>query len=418
MADGTIIVGAGHAGVQLAASLRQEGYQGSITLFERETDLPYHKPPLSKAFLKSDAQKPQLLRGESFYEGNGIDLVQGIDVEAVDLEEQAVLLTNGTSRRFATLVLATGATPRMPDVAGVHFRNVVALRTMPDARRVHEAVGSAVNVVIIGGGFIGLEIGATLAALDKRVTIVEAADRLLGRAAPAEISRHVLRRLEAAGVRIILRCGVAAINGRDDQAVSVTTTADEKLAADLVIVGIGVVPNCLLATTAGLACENGILVDRSMRTSHENVFAVGDCARFHHWLAGRRVRLESVQNATDQAKLAARAIAGHDVTYRAVPWFWSDIGDVKLQMVGLSYDADLQIVTGSLEDNAFSIHHFSGSRLTSIDTVNRPAEHMLGRKMLAAGFSPQPADVEAGRTAEVFARFQSTEARPFIPAED
>jgi 3-phenylpropionate/trans-cinnamate dioxygenase ferredoxin reductase subunit len=422
MRHGVVIVGAGHAGVQLAASLRQEDYRGPVVLVDREPDQPYHKPPLSKAFLKGDAQNPQLLRGETFYERNGIDLVQGAEVVAVDPEHRSAHLADGTRHQFDKLVLAIGAKPRMPQIAGVDVPNVVALRSLADARRLHGLIGPAADVVVIGGGFIGLELAATLAALGKRVTILEATGRLLGRAVSAQVSHYVQSHLEAIGVRIMLDSAAAYVGGREGRAVSVATTAGGELGADLVIVGIGVEPDCRLAVAAGLACDNGILVDGAMRTSHPNIFAIGDCARFRHWLAGQDVRLESVQNATDQAKLAARAIVGHHETYLAVPWFWSDIGDIKLQMVGLALDADRQVAAGSLEDGAFSVYHFSDGRLMAIDSVNRPADHMLGRRMLAAGFSPLPVDVQAGGLAEAFARFQSIRARSGVseraPAED
>ncbi|MGB3389177.1 MAG: FAD/NAD(P)-binding oxidoreductase, partial [Pseudaminobacter sp.] len=268
-----------------------------------------------------------------------------------------------------------------------------------DARLIRTLSAEVEDVVVLGGGFIGLEIAATLALGGRRVTVVEAQDRLLGRAVAPAISTHVRRRLEDTGIRILTRTTVERLEGAGGHVVAAITSAGERIAARMVIVGVGVVPNTELAQSAGLEIGNGIRVDGAMRSSVPEILAIGDNANYRHWFSGGDVRLESVQNATDQARLAARTILGHQDDFRSVPWFWSDIGDMKLQMVGLSQASDRTVVVGDVADNKFSVFHYAGERLICIESVNRPADHMLGRKMLGAGFSPDAETVLAGTDA-------------------
>ncbi|MET3662237.1 NAD(P)/FAD-dependent oxidoreductase [Aquamicrobium ahrensii] len=388
MKNGTIIVGAGHAGVQAAASLREEGYDGPVVLIGEENELPYHKPPLSKTFIKDAEARPQLLRGENFYVTNDIDYRPGLHVARIDLAGRRLELAGGAPITFDRLVLATGSRPRKPPIEGVGLAGVVSLREVADARLIRELSATCADVVVLGGGFIGLEIAATLRAAGRNVTVVEAADRLLGRVVAPPIGAHVRRRLTELGVRILTGATVSRLKGENGHVSSALTSAGERLPAQLVIVGVGVVPNVELAERAGIIVSNGIRIDERMRSSVPEVLSVGDVASYRHWLTGGDVRLESVQNATDQARLAARTIAGGSDAYAAVPWFWSDIGDMKLQMVGLTAGADSHVIVGEPQENRFSVYHFAGGRLVAIESVNRPADHMLGRKMLAAGFSP------------------------------
>jgi 3-phenylpropionate/trans-cinnamate dioxygenase ferredoxin reductase subunit len=260
-------------------------------------------------------------------------------------------------------------------------------------------VERAESVVVLGGGFIGLEMAATLAGKGHRVTVIEAQDRILGRAVSPFISRHVRQRIEASGVRVMLNTTIAELQGDGGTIAGALASTGETIPAGMMIVGIGVVPDIDLAERAGLRTDNGIAVDGGMRSSVPQILAVGDNASYVHWQTGNRVRLESVQNATDQARLAARTILGHDEDYSAVPWFWSDIGDMKLQMVGLSTGADTHVVVGDPDANRFSVFHFAGDRLVSIDSVNRPADHMLGRRMIAAGYSPSREQLHQGADA-------------------
>lgn len=388
MKNGTIIVGAGHAGVQAAASLREEGYDGPVVLIGEESELPYHKPPLSKTFIKDTQAKPQLLRGESFYAANNIDYRPGLHVADIDLAGRRLEFAGGAPMVFDRLILATGSRPRRLPIEGAGLAGVVSLRDVADARLIRELSGTCVDVVVLGGGFIGLEIAATLRAAGRNVTVVEAADRLLGRVVAPPIGAHVRQRLADLGVRILTGMTVSRLEGENGHVSAAVTSAGERLPAQLVIVGVGVVPNAELAGRAGIAISNGIRVDAQMRTSVPEVLSVGDVASYRHWFTGGDVRLESVQNATDQARLAARTIAGGTDAYGAVPWFWSDIGDMKLQMVGLTAGADSHLVVGEPQENRFCVYHFAGGRLVAIESVNRPADHMLGRKMLGAGFSP------------------------------
>ncbi|RVD15760.1 FAD-dependent oxidoreductase, partial [Mesorhizobium sp. M4B.F.Ca.ET.017.02.2.1] len=411
--NGVVIVGAGHAGVQAAASLREEGYDGPVILIGDESELPYHKPPLSKTFIKDPNAKPQPLRGEAFYSGSAIDYRPGVRIEAIDAGARRLDLSGGGSLAFDHLVLATGARPRLLKLQGSELSGVVSLRSLADARLIREFSAQSEDVVILGGGFIGLEIAATLRAAGRNVTVVEAVDRLLGRAVAPVIASHVRQRLEAIGVRILTGTTVAGLEGEGGRVSAAITSGGERLPAQMVIIGIGVVPNVELAESAGIAIANGIRVDQQMRSSVPDILAIGDAASYRHWFTGADVRLESVQNATDQARLAARTILNHADAYSAVPWFWSDIGDMKLQMVGLTSGGDSHVVLGDLAENKFSIYHYAGSRLLGIESVNRPGDHMLGRKMLGAGFSPTPQAVAGGPDAlkAALAAFQEEPAR-------
>lgn len=404
MSEGIVIVGAGHGGSQAAVSLRREGYCGPVTLIGDEPESPYHRPPLSKAFLKESGDRLQPLRGEATYADNDIEYRPSCPVRSLDLGGRRCFLDDGEVP-FDRLILATGATPRWPMVDGVGLDGVHALRTAADAR-IKARMQAANNVVIVGGGFIGLEIAATMATLGKRVTVLELGKRLLARAVSPAISAHVLVRLAATGVNVRFSSQAAAFNG-DTAVQNVTTQSGDHLPADIVIVGIGAEPNVSLATEAGLTIDDGVVVDKFLRTSADGVFAIGDCARFPHWQAGSPVRLESVQNATDQARHVAKVILGNQDPFLAVPWFWSDIADMKLQMVGLSSNADRRVVIGDPQDNAFSVYHLRGDRLVAIDTVNRPADHMLGRKMIAAGYEPGERDIRSGRLADTFRQWST-----------
>lgn len=395
MKIGVVIVGAGHAGVQAAASLREEGYDGPVILIGDENELPYHKPPLSKTFIKDQQARPQPLRGEAFYAGSAIDYRPGLRVERIDVAGRRLEISGGVLP-FDRLILATGARPRLLPLPGSELSGVVSLRSLSDARLIRELSAQSEEVVILGGGFIGLEIAATLTAAGRKVTVVEAVDRLLGRAVAPVIAGHVRQRLEATGVRILTGTTIERLEGENGRVSAAITSSGERLPAQMVVIGIGVVPNVELAEAAGIAIVNGIRVDQQMRTSVPEILAIGDAASYRHWFTGGDVRLESVQNATDQARLAARTIAGHTDNYSAVPWFWSDIGDMKLQMVGLIAGGDSHIVLGDVAENKFSIYHYAGSRLLGIESVNRPGDHMLGRKMLGAGFSPSPQIVATG----------------------
>jgi 3-phenylpropionate/trans-cinnamate dioxygenase ferredoxin reductase subunit len=394
-----VIIGAGHGGAQAAASLREEGFQGRITLVSDERVAPYHRPPLSKAFLKDPAAGPQFLRGPRFFTEHGIDLLLETRATAIDRDTARVTLSRGGTLDFSHLVLALGGRPRRLPLPGADWPGVYSLVSLPDAEALRTALQKGGAAAVIGGGFIGLEVAATLVGLGFKTTVIEATPRLLGRAVAPLVSEHMLLRHRGWGADILLGESVERIEGDATGVTGIVTNSGRRVAANLVVIGVGMTPNVALAESAGLAIDNGIAVDEFLRTSDPRIFAIGDCASYPHWSAGRRLRLESVQNATDQGRAIAKAIVGRAESYRAAPWFWSDQGSIKLQMVGLSFDADDFVVSGNPEADRFSVYHFSGPRLVAIDSVNSPAEHMLGRRMLAAGFSPTKETAAGGAAA-------------------
>jgi 3-phenylpropionate/trans-cinnamate dioxygenase ferredoxin reductase subunit len=370
--------------------LREKGYDGRLTLVTAERDVPYQRPPLSKAYLKTLDYELLPLRPESFYEKNHIDLRLDTTVSGLDLNSGTLSVAGGGDIAFDQLALAPGARPRVPAIEGIDLDGVFYLRDAADARKLRAALHEAATVVVVGGGFIGLEIAATARLLGKSVTILEAADRLMGRVVAPEISRHFLHLHRGWGSDVRLDSPVGKLLGEGGHVVAVETAAGDTIQADIAVIGIGVVPNVEVAAEAGLGVGNGILVDDFMLTTAPNVVAIGDCVSFHHWELDRQVRLESVQNAVDQGKTAAATLLDTREAYRAVPWFWSDQGDVKLQMVGLSMNATASVVRGKPDNDAFSVFHYQGDRLVAIDSVNRAADHMVGRRMLAAGMNLPP----------------------------
>ncbi|MCB1427306.1 MAG: FAD-dependent oxidoreductase [Zhengella sp.] len=399
MTDRIIIVGAGHGGVQAAASLRQEGWQGEIAMISEDADLPYHKPPLSKAFLKAPDAGLQLLKGEGFYTDNAIDLMLGQTAMGIDRKAQTVTLDDGQVLSYTWLLLATGAGPRRLTCPGHDARGVFYLRNANDARALRDAKAHAQDIAVIGGGFIGLEAAATFAQAGRAVTVVEMADRLLGRAVSPEVSAHMKAYHESLGITVLTDTGLEAIAVEGSDVAGVRVAGGRVIPADIVIAGIGAMPETGLAVAAGLDTDNGIAVDGRLATSDPAIFAIGDCVSFPHAASGRRLRLESVQNATDQARHVAKTMLGAKEAFDAVAWFWSDQGERKLQMAGLSAGADRRLVSGDTDSGAFSVYHFAGDRLLAVDSVNRPGDHMLARRILAAGYSPGDAEIAAGAAA-------------------
>lgn len=387
-------MGGGHGGSQAAASLRGDGYDGPLTLVTAEKDVPYQRPPLSKAFLKDPKHDLLPLRPESFYVKNNVGLRLGAEATAIDRRHGVVRLADGGAVPFDRVVLATGSRPRLPPIPGSDLDGVMTLRHSGDARKLRDRLAAASNVVVVGGGFIGLEIASTARLLGKTVTVLEAADRLMGRVVAPQISAHFLALHRGWGSDIRLRTPVGSIVGEGGRVVAVTTADGGRIPADIAIIGIGVIPNTELAAAAEVGIENGIGVNDFMETNVPEIMAIGDVVSFTHWELNRRIRLESVQNAVDQGKIVAATLLGRREAYRAVPWFWSDQGDVKLQMVGLSGDATRSVLRGSSDAASFSVFHYAGERLVAIDSVNRPADHVLGRRMIGAGISPAPALVE------------------------
>ncbi|ODN70267.1 NAD(P)/FAD-dependent oxidoreductase [Methylobrevis pamukkalensis] len=386
-----VIVGAGHAGVQVAASLRDEGFQGPIRLLSGEADLPYQRPPLSKAYLKGETgAEGLLLRAGAFYAAKDIDLRLGTTALAIDREARELVLAGGERLGYDHLVLATGTRARPFDVPGRALAGVLTLYTLGDAARLKTEVEAATAIVVVGAGFIGLELTAAAVAAGKSVTVIELGARPLGRAVSSEISTFYHGAHDRSGARLLFGAGVAALEGTDGRVEAVVLADGTRVPADLVLVGIGVLAEDRLAHAAGLPCDNGIMVDEFLLTADPAISAIGDCAAFPSPHVGTRLRLESVQNAVDQARCVARRLAGHPEPYVALPWFWSDQGPHKLQIAGLSHGCDRWTMRGDPAEGAFTVFGFRGDSLAVVETVNRPADHMVARKLISAGIRLTP----------------------------
>src|SRR5271168_3493980 len=360
-----VIVGAGHGGVQAAASLREQGFDGEVVLLSAEKDPPYQRPPLSKAFLKGEMDIHGLpLRAEAHFREQRIDLRLGV----------------GGSIPYGHLILATGARQRRLNAPGVDLPGVFALRDIADATAIRERLGAKPKVVIIGAGFIGLEIAATAASLGAEATVVEIA-RPMGRAVSPIMSDFFLREHAVFGARFRLGVGVAAIKGRE-RAETVILTDGEALSADLVVVGIGVVAEDALARECGLQCDNGIVVDEFLLTSDSTISAIGDCTDFPHAALGMRTRLESVQNAVDQGRSVAARLMGKPKPYNELAWFWSDQGDLKLMIAGLAHGVDQWVVRGDPAARAFSTFGFRNGKLAVVESVNRAGDHAAAKRII------------------------------------
>lgn len=392
-AAGIVIIGAGQAGVQTAEALRSSGYEGSITLLGDEADGPYHRPPLSKAWLAGDMEAAQLvMRAPEMLARKHIELRTSVTVTSIDRAAQRVLLADGTTLAYSGLLLATGSTPRRLPLPGGDAAGVLALRSKADANAMAERMALCIEknlpVVVIGGGFIGLEVAATARKKGLAVTVLEAAPRLLGRVLAPKLSDWYAELHRSHGVSLVFDARIAALNVGADGAVTGVQMADDTVhPAGLVVVGIGVNANDQLAQAAGLECDRGIVVDGCGRTSDPAIVAAGDCTA-RRLPDGSLLRLESVQNATEQGKSAAAALLGQDRPFTATPWFWSDQYDKKLQMAGLSTGADQWAVRGDMAANSFSVYHFKGKQLLAVDSVNAAKEHLQARKLLDAGVSP------------------------------
>ncbi|MBZ5676745.1 MAG: FAD-dependent oxidoreductase [Acidobacteriia bacterium] len=375
-----VIIGGGQGGFQTAASLRAEGYQERITLIGDEPGVPYQRPPLSKGFLLGkQEQRHAELRPAAFYETQRIDLLTG-RVTAIDRVARRVKLDSGEQIEYDTLVLATGARNRPLPHEGVFY-----LRTLPEATEIRQRLAAAQDVVVIGGGFIGLEVAAAARTLGKQVTVVEGQPRLMARVVAPVVSEYFRGQHEAKGVDILLNAVLLGISEKE-----VLLEERTRRPADLVIAGIGVVPNVELAREAGLPVGNGITVDEYLRTPDERIFAIGDCAESPSMFAEDLCRLESVQNAVDQAACVAKANVGHRAPYGAVPWFWTDQYDIHLQMAGLPTGFDQVVTRGDPESRKFSVFYFRGGKLCAVDSVNRPADHLAARKLIGAHATVSP----------------------------
>ena len=385
-----LIVGAGHAGFQLAASLRQAGFAEPIGLINDEHHLPYQRPPLSKAYLKGDGGSDSLMfRPGKFYRDQNIELI-GDRAVAIDRAARKLLLASGSSHEYAHLVLATGARNRLIDIPNASLEAVRYLRTLDESEALRQLLVSGQRVVVIGAGFIGLEFAATARAKGMEVDVLELAPRVMARAVTAEISDFFQARHRSAGIRIHLGVQATSIEGEGGKVTGVSLSDGRHIPADLVVVGVGVLPNVELAADAGLPAASGIIVDEHLLTSDPNISAIGDCALYASTRFGGSLRLESVQNATDHAKCVAARLTGDAKPYDGSPWFWSDQGSDKLQIAGLTTGYDHVALRGSPEEGAFSAFCYREGQLVGIESVNRAGDHMFGRRLLAANGSITP----------------------------
>lgn len=389
-----VIVGASHAGSQLAASLRQEGWEGDIVLLGDEPALPYQRPPLSKAYLAGNVTLEELaLRSGSFYVKNDVQLVCDSAV-SIDIDGRQVHTEAGNSLEWDQLALCTGARPRRLSIPGADLDNVLYLRNAADVAQIREAARDAHRVVIVGAGYIGLETAASLRASGGlEVTVLESAGRALERVTAPEVSAFFERIHRGHGVDVRTGAQVMALVG-DDRVRAVHLADGESIPADLVIVGVGVVPNVDLAADAGLAVDDGVVIDHHARTSAPAVFAAGDCATHDMPRYGRRVRLECVPSAVEQAKVAASSMCGKSNSISALPWFWSDQYDLKLQIAGLNTGYDEVLVDGDPTlDNSFSCFYLRDGQLIAADCVNRSSDFMFSKRALASETPVEKSDL-------------------------
>jgi 3-phenylpropionate/trans-cinnamate dioxygenase ferredoxin reductase subunit len=394
MSAGILILGAGQAAAQLAISLRQGGYAGAIRMVGDEAYAPYQRPPLSKAFLKEKASiDTLLLRRESYWADHQVALELGTAATAVDLRGKRVTLRDGRNLPYDTLVFATGTRARDLPLPGIDLDGVFSLRKIDDVKRLRPALDAVRRVAIIGAGYIGLEVAAVLRQEEREATVVEAEARVMKRVAGEDVSKFFDGLHRSRGVDIRLGARLAGIEG-EGRAVGLALVSGEKIAADLVLVATGARANDDLAAAAGLPCDDGIVVD-DFASAAPDVYAIGDCARFVSHRYGRRIRLECVQNAIDQAKAAASAILGKPVPYDPVPWFWSDQYEIKLQITGLLDGYDASETVGNPGEARFSVEYRKAGKLIAVDAINDGRAHMLGRRRIAADLPERVAALSA-----------------------
>jgi 3-phenylpropionate/trans-cinnamate dioxygenase ferredoxin reductase subunit len=388
-----VIVGAGQAGGETAAELRKLGFDGRIIIVGEEPHVPYKRPPLSKAYLAGTVTNEGLyVMQAANLEKNHIEFRGNLRVEKIDRANKQLKLSDGSTLAYDKLALTTGGRARVLSTPGADRPNVYGLRTIADVQSIRAHCEPGKKVVIVGGGFIGLEVAAVAIKLGLKVTVLEGLPRVLARVTIPEVSTFFERIHREAGVDLRTNVQITAFEGSPN-VTHVLLGDGTRIETDLVIAGIGINPNSELAQEAGLAVDNGITVDEFTQTSDADIVAAGDCTHHPSEFLGRRVRLESVQNAMEQARVAARTMFGKPESYKMVPWFWSDQYDLKLQMVGISSGADQVVIRGDLNGRSFAAFHLKEGRLIAADTVSRPQDFMLAKKMVASQMLLDPAQL-------------------------
>jgi 3-phenylpropionate/trans-cinnamate dioxygenase ferredoxin reductase subunit len=385
-AERIVIAGAGQAAAQAAQSLRQGGYAGALTIVGEEPALPYQRPPLSKAYMKGAFEEERLyLRPAAWYQDNRVELILGARAARIDRSAQHLHLEDGAVLAYDALILATGSYPRRLSCAGADAANVHDLRTLADVESLRPQMLAGRRIVIIGAGYIGLEAAAVARQMGLEVTVLEMAPRVLARVTGELISNFFAQAHASEGVKILTGTALAHLETHDGRATAAILADGTRLPADIILAGIGILPNEALARGAGIACSNGILTDRDARTSDPRVFAAGDCAARPLVHYGRTGRLESVHNAIEQAKLAAAAILGQPRPAEDCPWFWSDQYDLKLQIAGLSQGHDQVVTRGDPASRRFAVFYLRNGVLIAVDAVNSPPEFLASKKLIMAG---------------------------------
>ena len=381
--ENLLIIGAGQSAIQCISTLKKEGYSGSITLVGEEEHLPYQRPPLSKGFLEDSLNKERLyFKKLEFFTENKVQLYLGLSAEKLEIDNQKVYLSDNSVLEFDKLVFATGSRVRYLDFPGSELKSIFYLRDLDDAEAIKKDLETSENLVIIGAGYIGLEAAAIAAKKNKKVTIIEMADRVMNRTVDPQISEYYLNLHKSYGVKFHFNTSLETINKISDS-LKVICSDGTEVKADSILIGAGVVPNIELAEEAGINCDNGIIVNEFGQTNFKNIYACGDCTNHPNKILNKNLRLESVHNAMEQAKTVASSLMNNPMEYNQVPWFWSDQYDHKLQIVGLSGDHDMVTMRGNTNDAKFMLFYTKDEELIAVDAINNPKEFLISRKLVA-----------------------------------
>ena len=391
--ENLLIIGAGQSAIQCISTLKKEGYSGSITLVGEEEHLPYQRPPLSKGFLEDSLNKERLyFKKLEFFTENKVQLYLGLSAEKLEIDNQKVYLSDNSELEFDKLVFATGSRVRYLDFPGSELKSIFYLRDLDDDEAIKKDLETSENLVIIGAGYIGLEAAAIAAKKNKKVTIIEMADRVMNRTVDPQISEYYLNLHKSYGVKFHFNTSLESINEVSDS-LEVVCSDGTEVKADSVLIGAGVVPNIELAEEAGINCDNGIIVNEFGQTNFKNIYACGDCTNHPNKILNKNLRLESVHNAMEQAKTVASSLMNNPMEYNQVPWFWSDQYDHKLQIVGLSGDHDMVTMRGNTHDAKFMLFYTKDEELIAVDAINNPKEFLISRKLVANKVKIKPNEI-------------------------